>query len=72
MKSLTFLFSIYAINLYFAQNGKTFSRLLEPQNVAQMPNVAEKLPPTIGLNGNDKGSNDLHVIQIYNKVSTRL
>ena len=55
-----------------AQKGKTFSRLPEPKNVApntkSCSNVAEH--NWDGRNGNDKGSNDLHVTEISNKVST--
>ena len=45
MKSLTFSCLIYAINLYFAQmllrKAKTYTRLLEPQQLLQTSKVAE-------------------------------
>ena len=55
----------------------------ERQNVLEVAGTAKRCPNAKcswkvaahnrnGLNGNDKGSNNLHVIQIYNKVSTRL
>ena len=53
MQSMTFSCSIYRCSKpifcsIVAQKGKSYSRLLEPQNVAPRPKDAQKLPNTIG------------------------